>query len=211
MNRGQALILSIIAGLVMLSFIIIIVLLIVPPGQIFPTSTPTITPTLRPTPTPTFPNFMPTPSFETPLPPEPSPTNTRLPTATPQLPATATPTVQFDLDLLTPFVRPTATLTPTIPPPPPSPTEPAPTATPLPNRQYSISFTAAKTSLNQGDCTDLRWNVQGAVALVQLDGQSVSSSGARRVCPSRTTTYALTTQLENTAQIERRTVQITVN
>jgi hypothetical protein len=207
MSKTEALILSVIAGLAALLLIAVVVLLVVPDEVLFPQPTPTITPTLAPTATPTFPNFLPTPSFETPVSPEPSPTNTRVPTASPIPTRTPTPTVTGVIGILTPFVRPTDTPLPTIAPPP---TAAIPTNTPIPGRQYAISFDAAKTTVANGECTDLRWRVEGP-ATVQLDGQVVPAAGARKVCPNRNTTYSLTIQIADSAQIERRTVTIAVN
>lgn len=206
MTQKQALTISIIAGLVMLTFVVLIMLLVVPPGELLPT-TPTATPTPRPTPTPTFPNFMPTPSFETPLPPEPTPTNTPVLAGTPPPSPSPTPTEDIDLSVLTPFVKPTATLTPTLAP---TPTSVPPTATLPPVRQYTISFSADDTTLEEDECTDLRWNVQGQVVLVQLNGQPVTATGVREVCPGDDTTYTLSTQLVGSARVERRTVTIAV-
>jgi hypothetical protein len=85
-----------------------------------------------------------------------------------------------------------------------------PTNTPIPGREYSVLFEAAKTRLDQGECTDLRWRAQGSVT-VQLDGQVVPAAGTRKVCPNRNTTYTLTTQLAGSAQVDRKTVSIVVN
>ena len=207
MSKTEALILSVIAGLVALLLIAVVVLLVIPDEVLFSQPTPTITPTPAPTATPTFPNFLPTPSFETPVTPEPSPTNTRVPTASPIPTQTPTTAATGVFGILTPFVRPTATPPPTIAPPP---TDIIPTNTPIPGRQYAISFDAAKISVANGECTDLRWRVEGLVT-VQLDGQVVPAAGTRKVCPNRNTTYTLTTQIAGSAQIERRTVTISVN
>ena len=207
MSKTEALILSVIAGLAALLLIAVVVLLIIPDDVLFPQPTPTITPTPAPTATPTFPNFLPTPSFETPVAPEPSPTNTRVPTASPIPTRMPTPTVTGIIGILTPFVRPTNTPLPTIAP---APTNVIPTSTPIPGRQYAISFDAAKTTVATGECTDLRWRVEGSVT-VQLDGQVVPAASTRKVCPNRNTTYTLTIQIPGSAQIERRTVTISVN
>ena len=198
---------GIVAGLAALMFIAIIALLVIPDEVLFgpdPTATSTSTP--LPTPTATSPGALPTPSFETPISPEPSPTNTRLPTALPTLTKTPSPTVVFDLP--EPEVRPTATLVPTgtnIPP-----TDVPPTATLRPGLGYTISFEADETTIANGECTDLRWNIQGAVVRVQLGNEFVTLSGQREVCPKRDTTYTLSTQLEGSAQVDRHTVTISV-
>ena len=76
----------------------------------------------------------------------------------------------------------------------PSPTAPAGTPTSqmtaAPAAEISISFSADQSQLQQGDCTDLNWNVQQADS-ISLDGKAVSASGSQQVCPSQTTSYAL--------------------
>jgi hypothetical protein len=91
-----------------------------------------------------------------------------------------------------------------------SPTAVIPTATLLPGRQYSITFEVDRTPIKSGDCTDLIWQIEGSV-LVQLDGETIAASGVRKVCPTRDTTYTLTTQLVGSAAVERRTVTIIVD
>lgn len=207
MSRTQAIVIGLLAGLVALIFIGLVLLLVVPLDQIFPAAPAPTSPRAATVvlPTPTFPNFLPTPSQETPTPAEPTPTNTRLPTLTPTQPRPPTPTVVFDL----PDPEPTAT--PTLPPTPiPVPTD-TPTvrpSTPVP-RQYSISFEAEDSTIAEGDCTDLEWQVSGASG-VQLDGQDVSPSGSKEVCPDQDATYQLTVQFPDRAQFEIRTVEITV-
>lgn len=191
----------------MLLFIAVIVLVFVPDELLFPEPTPTITNTPAPTATPTFPNFLPTPGFETPTPSEPTATNTRVPTASPIPTKLPTPTPGQIFGVLTPVVNPTDTPLPTNTL---APTETVPTNTPIPGRQFSVLFEADKTRLDQGDCATLRWQAQGSIT-VQLDGQVVPAAGTRRVCPNRNTIYTLTTQLAGSAQIDRRTVSITVN
>jgi hypothetical protein len=95
--------------------------------------------------------------------PAPTPTSIQLPTAAPtstQLPTAA------------PTRKPTA----------------MPTATPCLPAQ--VSFGADDTSLFEGECTTLRWDVEYATA-VFLDGVGVVGHGTRKVCPTGTTTYNL--------------------
>lgn len=56
--------------------------------------------------------------------------------------------------------------------------------------EISISFWADQPQIQQGDCTDLNWNVQHADS-ISLDGKAVSASGSQQVCPSQSTTYTL--------------------
>ncbi|MCB0194734.1 MAG: hypothetical protein KDJ65_22470 [Anaerolineae bacterium] len=208
MNRSQAIVISLLIGLVTLTFIGLVFFLLLPVEQvIISPPTPTFTPSPTVTPTATFPNFMPTPSFTTPTPAEPTPTNTRLPTATSGPTNTPQPTVV--LNFPEPIVRPTAT---SLPPPPVVPPVSSTTVNPTPtigSRGYSITFDAANSTITEGDCTNLRWNIQGAVT-ARLEGEQVNLSGTKEVCPGRETTYVLTTQLQNSPQIERHTVSIKV-
>ena len=56
--------------------------------------------------------------------------------------------------------------------------------------EVSITFTADRTSLQPGQCATLQWSVEGG-EVAQLDGEQVSPSGERQVCPQATTTYSL--------------------
>lgn len=78
---------------------------------------------------------------------------------------------------LIPVVVPTDTPTPTRPPPPDT-------------SQVHVVFTADRQSLNQGECTTLRWSVQGGLG-VELDGRVVERTGQSEVCPPQTSTYQL--------------------
>lgn len=206
MSRTQAIIIGLLVGTVALIFVGLIVLVVLPSERFFPAATtPVSPPPTVVTPTPTFPNFLPTASLETPTPAEPTPTNTRLPTLTPTQPKPPTPTVLFNLP--DPKPTPTPTLVPTLIPVPTN-TPTVRPSTPIP-RQYSISFEADDSKITKGDCTDLKWNVSGA-ASVQLNGQSVSPSGKKEVCPDQDTEYRLTIQFPDRTQIENRTVKISV-
>jgi len=148
--------------------------------SLVPTATPTVitppppgvtvTPTDTPTPTPTGtlpPTDTPTPTST------PPPTGTPTPTPTGTTPPTGTPTPTF-----TPISTATPTHTPTS----------TPTATPWPPAQASLD--ADDTSLVQGECTMLRWDVEYATA-VFLNGGGVPGHGTQQVCPDSTTTYNL--------------------
>jgi hypothetical protein len=67
---------------------------------------------------------------------------------------------------------------------------PTPTATTKPVLPAQVNFRADKTSLTQGECTTLRWDVDNATA-VYLDGQGVTGHASKQVCPKNTTTYNL--------------------
>lgn len=205
MTRSQALTLGILAGFVVLVFMAIIALLFINPlPQVAPPTATPVPPSPTPTVTPTLPNFMPTPG-PSPTPPEPTATNTRIPTSTPQPPKEPTATVIFSFPTYTPTVTP---IPPTLTPLPPTDTAIPPTPT-LPPRRYKVSFEADETTIKRGDCTDLRWEVIGAVA-VTLDNRSVEPEGKKEVCPDEDTEYKLTIQFPDQARLENETIGINV-
>ncbi len=75
---------------------------------------------------------------------------------------------------------------------------PTPTDTPVP---VQITFTADDQEIDEGQCTWIRWQVQGAQQ-VFLDGEVVSPSGNRQVCPAISTSYRLQIQ-HATGELER--------
>jgi hypothetical protein len=70
---------------------------------------------------------------------------------------------------------------------------PVPTQTPSPN----ISYTADRTTIRQGECTTIRWDVQNVKAVYfypeggTWENNGVNGQGSREVCPTQTTTYYL--------------------
>lgn len=208
MNRSQAVIISVLLGLVTLTFVGLAMMVYFPLDQFLgPVPLPTSTSLPQATPTPTFPNFMPTPGAVTPTPGEPTPTSTRVPTSTPVPPQPPQPTVEFTFG--TPFIRPTATSTPLLPAPPATPTA-SPVHSPTPNvRLYQTQFEVEDSTLQEGDCTDLVWRTDGLVT-VTLDGAAVEPTGRKKVCPKRNTTYEFTTQISGSPQIDRHQVRIAV-
>lgn len=63
--------------------------------------------------------------------------------------------------------------------------------------------------IHPGECVMLHWNVQGGDFFgVDLNGESVSPSGEKQVCPNETTTYTLTVDVGNT--VINREVMVTV-
>jgi hypothetical protein len=206
LTRSQAVVISILVGLVVLVFMGLAAILLLP-GKVILGSTPTPTSTVLPTVTPTFPNFMPTAGGVTPTPGEPTPTNTRIPTSTPF--PTRTPRPTAIIHLPTPVVRPTATPTAAPLPVPTVALEPSPTATRPVQRQYTVSFEAEASSLASGECTDLIWRVEGAENL-QLDGNSVGQTGRKKVCPDEDSSYRLTFQISGSTAVESREVEILV-
>jgi pSer/pThr/pTyr-binding forkhead associated (FHA) protein len=91
-----------------------------------------------------------------------------------------------------PLPTPTVTASPTVPP----------VAT-------SIDFRADRTTLNVGQCTTLRWDVEH-VREVYLDGEGVAGHATRQVCPSTTRTYVLHVVLPDGAATDRElTISVT--
>ena len=202
MTGSQALVISILFGMVTLVIIGIIAVILFPPASFTPPTATVPTATPLPTATATFPNFLPTPSQATPVI-TPTATNTRLPTLTPSPVRSATPTVVLEINL--PEPKATATVPAPATPAPAAPTQPAapadPAGTPLP-LQYNIVFNARNPSIRAGDCTFLEWRVEGA-NIIRLDGQSVPPSGREEVCPEREVTYQLAVQLPDGNSVNR--------
>ena len=61
---------------------------------------------------------------------------------------------------------------------------------PPPPVSEDINFRSDAPYVNAGNCTTLRWDVEGVQA-VYLDGQGVTGHGSRNVCPCNRTTYRL--------------------
>ena len=81
----------------------------------------------------------------------------------------------------------TAGTTPTTEPPAEADTSQPPAEAP---RAINIAFWSDDSQIQQGECTNLQWNVQNADS-ISLSESSVSSSGSLQICPSQTTTYTL--------------------
>lgn len=101
------------------------------------------------------------------------------------------------------IIVPTAAATPT--------PIPQPTATPT----AQISFTADQTSIEQGQCTTLRWSVNNIQAVwvypqgERYEGFPRTGQGSEQVCPTSTTTYEMRVQ-QRDGSIVFRQVTITV-
>lgn len=100
---------------------------------------------------------------------------------------------------------------PVIQAPPP----PVPTATPTPVAPV-IAFSANPTTLNQGQCTTLTWNVENIQAVwvypqgARYTDFPVTGQGSRQECPRQTTTYEMRV-LRTDGVVELRQVMVTVN
>jgi len=92
----------------------------------------------------------------------------------------------------TPPATPTGTPTPTC--------TSTPTATPTPRPTVDPHFRADRTSLSAGECTYLRWDVDG-VNGVYLDGTGMIGHYAKYVCPKTTHTYVLTIHQRDGRQV----------
>lgn len=104
------------------------------------------------------------------------------------------------------IIVPTATPQPTATP------RPAATATPAPR----MSFSANPTTIQQGQCSTLTWNVENVQAVwVYPQGQPYQNfprtgQGSEQVCPPTTTTYEMRVLLRTGAvEIQRVTVNVT--
>jgi hypothetical protein len=205
MTRAQAIILSVLTGLVVLVCVGLFMLILLPNRLIPAFAPPTLlSPTLAPT--PSLPKFLPTGSLHTPVL-DPTATNTRVATPTPAPAKTATPTVNFELKMP---LNPTATPTPVK-------IVPVATATPVPTeaavpgaRGYSVSFEADETEVEKGDCTTIRWHIEGAESVI-LNNQTVEFIGKKKVCPKFETTYQLTVSRPNETELIIRKIEISID
>lgn len=76
---------------------------------------------------------------------------------------------------------------PSGPPPAPPADQPPP---PPPPPGATVNFVANPTSIAQGQCSTLRWDVEG-VREIYFEGVGVTGHEQRQQCPTRTTTYTL--------------------
>jgi hypothetical protein len=103
----------------------------------------------------------------------------------------------------------TATPTPTVAIPPTATDIPlVDTSTTPVQVQFSISFSADKSRIDEGECTDIRWRVEGAVA-VRFEGDRAAPVDREKVCPKKDTTYRLTVELPDGNRASRE-VEVTV-
>jgi hypothetical protein len=127
-----------------------------------------------------------------------------VPTSTPSVPPTNTPITPPTNTPITP-----PTNTPITPPTNTPITPPTNTPPPPPGCTASIDFRADRTTINAGEHTTLRWDVE-CVREVYLDGAPVTGHESRDVAPAATTTYTLH-MVRNDGGSEDRQVTITVN
>jgi hypothetical protein len=71
----------------------------------------------------------------------------------------------------------------------------------------TIDFRVDRDTIQRGECTTLRWDVENVQA-VFLDGQAVTGHETREICPLTTTTYTL--RVDTGMGEEFRTVTVTV-
>ncbi len=84
-----------------------------------------------------------------------------------------------------------------------------PTATPTrPTYTVNAHFRADSTSLKSGECTYLRWEVDGVQA-VYLEGAGRAGHDSQRICPAKTQTFTLKVVLKNgQAELHTLTIQV---
>jgi hypothetical protein len=80
---------------------------------------------------------------------------------------------------------------------------------PLPGVSPAIAFDADRTSINAGECVNLKWNVT-EVNGVWLNGQGVPGQSNQQVCPGQTQTYTLKIQKRD-GTFEERSITIQVS
>ncbi|HQL37906.1 MAG TPA: hypothetical protein PKV95_00390 [Anaerolineaceae bacterium] len=81
--------------------------------------------------------------------------------------------------------------------------EPPPIPTPI-----QIVLTADRMDLESGDCTWIHWEVNGGFDVL-LDGEAVSKTGEREICPAETHIYQLVVDLGTS--METRSLEIIVS
>lgn len=74
-------------------------------------------------------------------------------------------------------------------------------------QQPTLNFWVDNSTVNAGQCTTLRWDVQN-VSAVYLNDQGTAGVGAQQICPPQTSTYTLRVTLRDGST---QTRQITVN
>ena len=86
------------------------------------------------------------------------------------------------------------------PPPPTSPPPPPPTVTPA----TAFNLRADRTTINAGECTTVRWDIDGVHAVYFDQGggfQGVGGHDSRTVCPGSSTTYHLKVALDDGSEV----------
>jgi uncharacterized protein YraI len=86
------------------------------------------------------------------------------------------------------------------PPPPTSPPPPPPTATPA----TAFNLRADRTTINAGECTTVRWDIDDIHAVYFDQGggfQGVGGHDSRTVCPGSSTTYHLKVVLDDGSEV----------
>ena len=100
-------------------------------------------------------------------------------------------------------VQPSPTQQPARPtsPPPPLPQPP-------PSNPPQINFSVDQSTITQGQCVNLRWDIENVRAIF-LDGQGVTGHETRQVCPPSTQTYTLRIVTNSGDQYRSVTVNVT--
>lgn len=85
---------------------------------------------------------------------------------------------------------------------------PTVSATPTGTGEYSIKFWADRETIEEGECTVLRWDTNN-INSVYYDGDGVVGNGSSQECPTRDTTYELKVILRD-GTTQTRTITIKV-
>ena len=106
------------------------------------------------------------------------------------------------------FVAGTLPVAQEIPPTPIPPTAtPIPPATTAPTPGPVISFVVDNNSINYGECTTIRWDVEN-ISGVYFQDEGVTGHETRQVCPTNTTTYSL--RVDHAGGVENREITLDV-
>lgn len=70
-----------------------------------------------------------------------------------------------------------------------------------------MEFTAKKTTIEQGGCVNIFWEVEGGVN-VKLNNEAVKPAGTRYVCPDAATTFVLSADFGDDTEIRKITIQV---
>ena len=77
----------------------------------------------------------------------------------------------------------------------------------VPKTTGKMEFVAEKTTIEQGDCVNIFWDVEGG-ANVKLNNEVVQLTATRYVCPDAATTYVLSADFANNTELRKITIQV---
>lgn len=115
------------------------------------------------------------------------------------------------VDDLTAATLPNTAMSPVSPPAQPAPVAAAPVAPPQSPAPLNVVFQSDRTSINVGECVNLRWDVT-EVNGVWLNDQGVPGQSSQQVCPAQTQEFKLKIQRRDGGFEERSiTIQVSGN